>query len=159
VATRRRIDSLLVEKGLVESRAKAQALIMAGEVVPPGSARLLNMGGITRRFFSSRAPKWTGSKSFIILSFRYFRPALVGGVGDGPIVPPFDVEPQAGQSPQGACYPVEVMVSTLAISPAVSFHLAAAALADTWSAFRAPAMTLLTHGLASSQAIASFPTV
>ena len=31
--TKRRIDSLLVERGLVESRAKAQALIMAGEVV------------------------------------------------------------------------------------------------------------------------------
>jgi 23S rRNA (cytidine1920-2'-O)/16S rRNA (cytidine1409-2'-O)-methyltransferase len=29
---KRRIDSLLVERGLVESRAKAQALIMAGEV-------------------------------------------------------------------------------------------------------------------------------
>jgi len=29
---KRRIDSLLLEKGLVESRAKAQALIMAGEV-------------------------------------------------------------------------------------------------------------------------------
>ncbi len=29
---KRRIDSLLVDKGLVESRAKAQALIMAGEV-------------------------------------------------------------------------------------------------------------------------------
>jgi len=31
--TKRRIDSLLLDKGLVESRAKAQALIMAGEVV------------------------------------------------------------------------------------------------------------------------------
>jgi len=30
--TKRRIDSLLVDRGLVESRAKAQALIMAGEV-------------------------------------------------------------------------------------------------------------------------------
>ncbi len=30
---KKRIDSLLVERGLVESRAKAQALIMAGEVV------------------------------------------------------------------------------------------------------------------------------
>ncbi|MBI4180372.1 MAG: TlyA family RNA methyltransferase [Chloroflexi bacterium] len=34
--TRRRIDSLLVERGLVESRAKAQALIMAGEVMVDG---------------------------------------------------------------------------------------------------------------------------
>ncbi len=33
---RRRIDSLLVDKGLAESRAKAQALIMAGEVVVDG---------------------------------------------------------------------------------------------------------------------------
>jgi 23S rRNA (cytidine1920-2'-O)/16S rRNA (cytidine1409-2'-O)-methyltransferase len=33
---KRRIDSLLVDKGLVESRAKAQALIMAGEVVVGG---------------------------------------------------------------------------------------------------------------------------
>ena len=30
---KKRIDSLMVEKGLVESRAKAQALLMAGEVV------------------------------------------------------------------------------------------------------------------------------
>jgi len=36
--TKRRIDSLLVERGLVESRAKAQALIMAGEVVVDGKA-------------------------------------------------------------------------------------------------------------------------
>lgn len=36
--TRRRIDSLLVERGLVESRAKAQALIMAGEVMVDGKA-------------------------------------------------------------------------------------------------------------------------
>jgi len=33
---KRRIDSLIVERGLVESRAKAQALIMAGEVVVAG---------------------------------------------------------------------------------------------------------------------------
>ena len=33
---KRRIDSLLVERGLVESRTKAQALIMAGEVVVAG---------------------------------------------------------------------------------------------------------------------------
>lgn len=35
---KRRIDSLLVERGLVESRAKAQALIMAGEVTVAGQA-------------------------------------------------------------------------------------------------------------------------
>ncbi len=34
--TKQRIDSLLVERGLVESRARAQALIMAGEVVVDG---------------------------------------------------------------------------------------------------------------------------
>ena len=34
---KRRIDSLLVERGLVESRAKAQALIMAGEVLVAGN--------------------------------------------------------------------------------------------------------------------------
>lgn len=34
---KRRIDSLLVERGLAESRAKAQALIMAGEVVVTGN--------------------------------------------------------------------------------------------------------------------------
>jgi len=34
--TKRRIDSLLVERGLVESQAKAQALIMAGEVMVDG---------------------------------------------------------------------------------------------------------------------------
>jgi len=33
---KRRIDTLMVERGLVESRAKAQALIMAGEVVVEG---------------------------------------------------------------------------------------------------------------------------
>lgn len=33
---KRRIDSLLLDKGLVESRAKAQALIMAGEVMVAG---------------------------------------------------------------------------------------------------------------------------
>lgn len=36
--SRRRIDSLLVERGLVDSRSKAQALIMAGEVVVGGKA-------------------------------------------------------------------------------------------------------------------------
>ncbi|MFC1932929.1 TlyA family RNA methyltransferase [Chloroflexota bacterium] len=36
--TKRRIDSLLVERGLVESRAKAQAQIMAGEVLVDGKA-------------------------------------------------------------------------------------------------------------------------
>ena len=35
---KRRIDSLMVERGLAESRAKAQALIMAGEVVVVGKA-------------------------------------------------------------------------------------------------------------------------
>ncbi len=34
--TKQRIDSLMVEKGLVESRAKAQALIMAGQVMAAG---------------------------------------------------------------------------------------------------------------------------
>jgi len=34
--TKRRIDSLLVDRGLAESRAKAQALIMAGEVKVDG---------------------------------------------------------------------------------------------------------------------------
>jgi len=38
--TKRRIDSLLVDRGLVESRAKAQALIMAGEVVVEGKASI-----------------------------------------------------------------------------------------------------------------------
>jgi 23S rRNA (cytidine1920-2'-O)/16S rRNA (cytidine1409-2'-O)-methyltransferase len=37
---KRRIDSLLVERGLVESRAKAQALVMAGEVVVGGKTIL-----------------------------------------------------------------------------------------------------------------------
>jgi 23S rRNA (cytidine1920-2'-O)/16S rRNA (cytidine1409-2'-O)-methyltransferase len=37
---KRRIDSLLVEKGLTESRAKAQALIMAGEVKVEGKAAI-----------------------------------------------------------------------------------------------------------------------
>ena len=36
--TKRRIDSLLVERGLVESRTKAQALIMAGEVIVEGKS-------------------------------------------------------------------------------------------------------------------------
>jgi len=36
--TKHRIDSLLVERGLVESRAKAQGLIMAGEVLVDGKA-------------------------------------------------------------------------------------------------------------------------
>ena len=35
-----RIDSLLVDKGLVESQAKAQALIMAGKVVVEGKAAI-----------------------------------------------------------------------------------------------------------------------
>ena len=34
--TKRRIDSLLVDRELVESRAKAQALVMAGSVVVDG---------------------------------------------------------------------------------------------------------------------------
>jgi len=38
--SKRRIDSLLVERGLVDSRAKAQALIMAGEVVVAGKATI-----------------------------------------------------------------------------------------------------------------------
>jgi len=38
--TKRRIDSLLVDRGLVESRAKAQALIMAGEVTVEGKASI-----------------------------------------------------------------------------------------------------------------------
>lgn len=38
--SKRRIDSLLVERGLVDSRAKAQALIMAGEVVVAGKAAI-----------------------------------------------------------------------------------------------------------------------
>ncbi len=38
--TKRRIDSLLVERGQVESRAKAQALIMAGEVMVAGKAAI-----------------------------------------------------------------------------------------------------------------------
>jgi 23S rRNA (cytidine1920-2'-O)/16S rRNA (cytidine1409-2'-O)-methyltransferase len=33
---KRRVDSLIIERGLVESRAKAQALIMAGEVLVAG---------------------------------------------------------------------------------------------------------------------------
>ncbi|MFQ6122586.1 MAG: TlyA family RNA methyltransferase [Dehalococcoidales bacterium] len=38
--TKRRIDRLMVVRGLVESRAKAQALIMAGEVVVDGKAAI-----------------------------------------------------------------------------------------------------------------------
>jgi len=38
--TKRRIDNLLVERGLAESRAKAQALIMAGEVKVEGKAAI-----------------------------------------------------------------------------------------------------------------------
>ena len=38
--TKRRIDSLLVDRGLAESRAKAQALIIAGEVVVRGKASI-----------------------------------------------------------------------------------------------------------------------
>ena len=38
--SKRRIDSLLVERGLAESRAKAQALIMAGEVMVDGKAAI-----------------------------------------------------------------------------------------------------------------------
>jgi 23S rRNA (cytidine1920-2'-O)/16S rRNA (cytidine1409-2'-O)-methyltransferase len=37
---KRRIDNLLVERGLAESRAKAQALIMAGEVKVEGKAAI-----------------------------------------------------------------------------------------------------------------------
>lgn len=37
---KKRIDSLLVERGLAESRAKAQAMIMAGEVTANGAAVL-----------------------------------------------------------------------------------------------------------------------
>jgi len=38
--TKRRIDSLIVDRGLVESLAKAQALIMAGKVVVDGKATI-----------------------------------------------------------------------------------------------------------------------
>jgi 23S rRNA (cytidine1920-2'-O)/16S rRNA (cytidine1409-2'-O)-methyltransferase len=38
--TRRRIDGLMVARGLVESRAKAQALIMAGKVVVDGKTNI-----------------------------------------------------------------------------------------------------------------------
>ncbi len=40
MVTKRRIDSLLVDKGLVESLARAQALIMAGKVVVEGKAAI-----------------------------------------------------------------------------------------------------------------------
>ena len=42
------------------------------------------------------------------------------------------------------------MASTLATSSFVNFHPPAATLADTWSIFRAPAMTVLSHGLATT---------
>jgi 23S rRNA (cytidine1920-2'-O)/16S rRNA (cytidine1409-2'-O)-methyltransferase len=45
VAKRRRIDLLLVERGLAESRAKAQALVMAGAVVV-GEARVDKPGAL-----------------------------------------------------------------------------------------------------------------
>ena len=38
--TKQRIDSLIVDRGLVESLAKAQALIMAGKVVVDGKATI-----------------------------------------------------------------------------------------------------------------------
>ncbi|UCH42699.1 MAG: TlyA family RNA methyltransferase [Dehalococcoidales bacterium] len=41
--TKRRIDSLLVDRGLAESRARAQALIMAGEVAVDG--KIVNKAG------------------------------------------------------------------------------------------------------------------
>ena len=37
---KRRLDNLLVDRGLIESRAKAQALIMAGKVIVVGKAAL-----------------------------------------------------------------------------------------------------------------------
>ena len=40
MANRRRIDSLMVDRGLAESRAKAQALIMAGKVLMEGKAAI-----------------------------------------------------------------------------------------------------------------------
>lgn len=38
--TKRRIDSLMVDRGMVESRTKAQALIMAGKVMVEGKAAI-----------------------------------------------------------------------------------------------------------------------
>ena len=40
MVTKRRIDSLLVDRGLVESQVRAQALIMAGKVVVEGKAAI-----------------------------------------------------------------------------------------------------------------------
>lgn len=42
---KRRIDSLLVDRGLVESRARAQALVMAGEVVV-GGKKVIKTGAL-----------------------------------------------------------------------------------------------------------------
>jgi 23S rRNA (cytidine1920-2'-O)/16S rRNA (cytidine1409-2'-O)-methyltransferase len=40
---KQRIDKLLVELGLAESREKAQALILAGQVLVEGRCRLCNL--------------------------------------------------------------------------------------------------------------------
>jgi 23S rRNA (cytidine1920-2'-O)/16S rRNA (cytidine1409-2'-O)-methyltransferase len=45
---KKRIDNLLVEKGLAESRAKAQAMIMAGDVLVDGKA-ILKAGTLVRQ--------------------------------------------------------------------------------------------------------------